>query len=300
MRTLARRYPALLVGAFTLAWALIELVGPAAGVSPYQVVWTRYGVHLALVLLIFGRRDGLTLVRSAQPAREVFSSLLMLGMPVCFLWAVRHMPVGNTIAVFWLAPALVVAIAATFAGRVGGLPTVAAVAVGLLGALLICKPDARALAPVALLPLGMAACFALYLVTIGSMHHEPVRTKLFHTAFWVFASLTLVLPHFWHTPTPRGLAAMVVIGALGYVGLYALDLALEALPAAVLAPVLYTQLAWDVSLRALLRTHLHAPAPDAATLVGTLLVIAAAVPALRWRAPAVVPTVAAVGREVPA
>jgi drug/metabolite transporter (DMT)-like permease len=277
-------HPALLIATFTLVWAVLEIIAPASGVSLYQVVWTRYGVHLAFMALLFAPRRDLGLLRPARPAAAVFTSLLMLGMPLCFIWGIQVMPVHNVMAVFWLAPLLVVAFARGRTGQAGGVRAAGASAVGLVGALLICKPDAGMFAPATVLGVGMAMCFALYIVMIGTMTHDALPTKLFHQALWVFVSLTLALPLFWETPTARGLATMTVIGVLGYGALYALDLALESAAAALLAPVLYTQLAWDLSLRVLLRDYLPMARPDWATVTGAVLVLTAALPALGLRA----------------
>ncbi|MGQ3076253.1 MAG: hypothetical protein ACT7A5_34725, partial [Ferrovibrionaceae bacterium] len=55
----ANRRAILLMLAFVLLWAGIEAM--AANVlrhySPYQVVWTRYAVHLALMLALWGWRE---------------------------------------------------------------------------------------------------------------------------------------------------------------------------------------------------------------------------------------------------
>src|SRR4051812_11174339 len=111
---------ALLVLVFTFCWAAVELVGSATGVSAYQVVWTRYGIHLALMALLFGPRQGVKLVRTAQPLREVLCSLLMLGMPLCFIWALSRMAASDALAVFWTAPLLIIVITAAIGQQHGG------------------------------------------------------------------------------------------------------------------------------------------------------------------------------------
>jgi drug/metabolite transporter (DMT)-like permease len=204
----------------------------------------------------------------------------MLGMPLCFIWAIPRMSDQDMLAVFWTAPVLVIAIAVVTRGQSGGVLTLAAAVIGFVGIVLICKPDAGVFRPSALLALGMALCLALYLVMSRAMRHEAELTKLVHTALWVFVPLTFVLPLFWQMPTLQGLAAMSAIGVMSCGMLFALDRAVERVPPAFLAPVLYTQFAWDM----LLRWSLHAATPDARTLTGTLLVFAAAGAAVLWSA----------------
>jgi drug/metabolite transporter (DMT)-like permease len=236
------------VAAFTLCWAVVETIGPAAGVSAYQVVWTRYGVHLAFMLLVFGPRYGKDLVRTSHPGRQVVASLLMLGMPLCFIWGAQRMPVQDETAALWLAPVIVVGISGAIGWSYGGLRTIVATAIGFAGAMLICAPDAGLFRRAACLGIGAALCLSLYMVVMRTMAHERIITKLLHTALWVWLVLTLGVPSFWTTPTVHGAIAMAAIGLLGWLGLLALDVAIAATPVGALAPILYTQLVWAVVL----------------------------------------------------
>ena len=82
-----RRRAMLLMLGFVTLWALIEAM--AAHVlrrySPYQVVWTRYAVHLLLMLLVWGWRQPATLWRTGRPVFQLARSLLMLGMPASWI-----------------------------------------------------------------------------------------------------------------------------------------------------------------------------------------------------------------------
>src|SRR5450432_3982416 len=80
-----------LICVVAFAWAGIEwLCSKAAGYSPYQVVWTRYGAHLLLLLVVLGPRDRARLVRTSRPFLQVFRSLLLLSLPVCFIMAAQR------------------------------------------------------------------------------------------------------------------------------------------------------------------------------------------------------------------
>jgi len=220
----------------------------------------------------------------------------MLGMPLSFIWELQRMSVPDASVVFWIAPALIVLISIVARMQYGGLTTIGATLVGLVGAILICSPDAGVFRRAAVLGVGMAGCFALYMVVVRSMQHEPILTKLFHTALWVFLSLTIGLPMFWKTPTVRGMVAMIVIGLLGWLGLLALDLAIEVMPIGLLAPVLYTQLVWDM----LIQWPLRMEPVDMKTVIGAGLALAAAVPAMMRRGSSSVPRLADRGAGVPA
>jgi drug/metabolite transporter (DMT)-like permease len=234
-----------LIAASMLCWAIMEVFGASADVSGYQVVWTRYGTHLLWMIVLFAPRHGTKLVRSSHSGWHVFHSLLMLGMPLFFLWSVERITFRNTMAVFWFCPPLIIILAKTMGDSSSGVQRGVAAIPGFLGALLIYRPDARVFQPGVIFALGMALCFAMYLIVSRSMKEEFTLCRLFHTGLWVFAPLSLGLPLFWRTPSIRSLACMIAIGILGWFGLFALDRAVELASPVYLAPMLYTQLLWS-------------------------------------------------------
>lgn len=272
MRTLVQKYPALLVAVFTLCWAVVEVIGPATSVSAYQVVWSRYGVHLAFMLLAFGPRYGTTLVRTPRIGSQVLSSLCMLGMPISFIWAMQRLPGRDVLPLLWLAPLFVVILSSVLTREERpNLWTWGAALAGFAGVLAIYQPDGGMLHLSAVLGVGTAFCLALYLIVVRSMRHERVWTKLFHTALWVFLVLSLVVWRVWQTPTLKGMVALVMIGLLGWLGLYALDTALELATPAALAPALYTQVVWEELL-----VFAHGGLPHTGRLLTGLLLVAVA------------------------
>ena len=235
---------ALLVAASMLLWIPIESLGARAGVSPYQVVWTRYGTHLIAMLLVFGPRHGRGLVVTRRLRPMILRSLCMLGMPICFILAAARMPLSDLFGIFWISPLIAIGLS-TFCleGRPGLRPWIAGFC-GAVGAILftgVYKGQVTWGWPPAL---GMSGCFAAYVVLTYEVRQEPVLTRLFHSALWVFLSLSLVVPLIWRRPSLAGLASMVAIGLLGWVLLFSLDLALDLAPPSVVAPFLYMNLIW--------------------------------------------------------
>jgi drug/metabolite transporter (DMT)-like permease len=203
----------------------------------------------------------------------------MLAMPLCFLWSAERLAIHNTMAVFWIAPLLVIILAALAGNNGAGTHNKAATVAGFVGALLIYRPDSSVFRPATALSLGMACCFALYLIISRAMKEEFVLTKLFHTALWVFACLSAGLPFFWQTPSLRGFVSMAIIGVVGWCGLFFLDRALELAAPVYLAPMLYTQLIWIILLEAILRNN----TPGHRTVAGILLIAGSGLVTLLWK-----------------
>ncbi|MBL8341596.1 MAG: DMT family transporter [Rubrivivax sp.] len=240
---------------FTVLWTAVEATAATllARYSAYQVVWTRYAVHVALLAALFAWREPSALWRTGRTGTQIGRSLLMLVMPASWAIATQWgVPAGTTMAVFWLAPMMVLAWAALVLGERAPLWTWGLCALASLGGVVLFRPSSPGGGPAdwALLaaPLAMAASFSLYLVVTRTLRTERLRTNLFHTAFWVLVALTPVMPSVWITPTPTDLARMLLVGALGLLALWSADRLAAAAAVSVSAPLCYLQLTTTIVL----------------------------------------------------
>jgi drug/metabolite transporter (DMT)-like permease len=267
----------LLMFAFVALWAVIEAL--AANVlhhySPYQVVWTRYAVHLGLMLAVWGWRDPVSLWRTGRPVFQFARSLLMLGMPAS--WIVG-MQVGvhpaTLMAVFWLSPLFILVLARIFHGERIPVQLWMAALMGCCGAVLLHEPAWPEMPALLVFPFGMALCFSLYVVMTRSLRGETTRANLFYTAVGVFLVLTPVMPGVWITPDIHDLLVLACIGVLGYVALYFLDCMASAAAVSISAPIAYLQIAVTLGIAtAAGMGYAHSPRRTA---VGVLLIVGAA------------------------
>ena len=235
----------LLAIAFVVGWTVVELIaaGVLARVSPFQVVWTRYVVHLVLMLLVFGWRRPARLWRSRRPAYQLLRSLLMVGMPASWIFAMQAgVDAGLLMAIFWLSPLIVLALARIMLAEVAPAGVWIAALIGWAGAFLVLGHNALPAAPMLLLlPLAMAACFSLYVVMTRSLRDEETRANLFYSAGGVALFLTPFMPAVWATPAAGDLLVMSAVGVLGFLSLLALDRMAAAAPVSRTAPMLYLQ-----------------------------------------------------------
>lgn len=231
-------------------WVIVEATGSqiSRGYSPYQIVWTRYATHILLLALLLGPRRLHRMARTELLGAQVARGLLMVGMPASFITALHFASARDVWAMFWVAPLMVVGLSIPVLGEKPGLQRWLATVLGLAGALLIVRPSTDLLDRWGLLPLGMAACFALYVVLTRSLRGETVESRLFYTALVPFLCLSPVMLFLGRLPTPRALLFMLLVGAVGLVTLWAIDKALDLAPASFLAPFVFTQLLWAVGL----------------------------------------------------
>jgi len=235
----------LLMAVVAVAWACIEALAAyaLADYSPYQTVWTRYAVHVGLMLLVWGWREPDSLWRTDRPAFQVARSLLMLAMPASWVIAGQQgVDTATLQGVFWVSPLLVIAFSGIFLAERAPAAVWVAGAVGCAAAWLALRPGHLSSWQSWPFPLLAALAFSLYVVMTRSLRDEAGRVNLFYTALVVLVALSPAMPSVWIPPSAADLAAFVVIGLLGYLLLLALDRAAAVAPVFVLAPFAYLQL----------------------------------------------------------
>lgn len=225
-------------------WALVEVVGGRVirTVTVWQIVWTRYTVHLLFVLAVWGPNSAVW--RTGKPWPQLVRSLMMLTMPATFAIALgRGAGADMTFAIFWIAPLMVLAIAWLAKGERQTALGWACAALGWGAAWLFYGPSGRPSFLTVALSLGMAASFAIYIVMTRGLRDQSLGSNLFYTALVPWLALLPLMPRVWVTPQPAELAAIVVIGGAGLIGLLATDRAASYAPVSRTAPLMPLQMA---------------------------------------------------------
>ncbi len=233
----------LFMAAFSILWVVLEAVVGAQLQGHYhlmQVVWSRYAVHLLVLLVLFGWHRPSRLWRTRRPVYQLVRSILMFVMPFSFALAIALGLQPDTVwAVFWLAPVFVLAAAHVMIGERAPLLVWGIAMAGALATALV-PPPARPASPLLLLlPLAMSVSFSTYVVMTRSLRTEHVLANLFYTGLGVFMVLTPVMLRVWIAPTMHDLVVMTGIGTIGLVALFALDRAAAAAPVSLSASMLY-------------------------------------------------------------
>ena len=209
------------------------------------LVWARYLVHLIMMLVLFGRRMGLDLVRSANPGWQMVRGVLLMTSTLCAFLALKYLPLAETCAIGFVSPLLVTILSSTLLKEEVSRERWAAVATGFFGVLIIVRPGGGLLTAASMLPLGAACCFSTYqIITRKIAHADSPYVTLFYVALVGSVLMTFALPFAWKTPTPGDAVLVVATGLLGGSAHFFMIRALTHAPAALLAPFVYSQLLW--------------------------------------------------------
>ena len=223
-------------------WAIIENIPRyfSQHYTTFEIVWLRYSVHLLFMLVVFGPRVKLRLVRTKNLKLQLIRGMLMMGMHLSFIFAIRSIPVNATMAGFWIAPLLLLILSAWRGEKPDWVQWVLTLA-AFASVLFILRPLGEVFNPGILLAVSMALCFVIYMQMTRAMKGEDLLASLFYTAFSVWIVLSFLMPFYWVAPTGVDLLLFAAIGLLGFVCILGFDKAAELAPTWVSAPFAFVQ-----------------------------------------------------------
>jgi drug/metabolite transporter (DMT)-like permease len=237
-----------------------------------QIGALRNIVGLALLLVFVAPRAGRRLVRVQRPVLAVLRGLILTAMTLVIGYALRLMPVGETIAIMYLAPFAVMALAVPLLGetvtRLGWLLA----GLGFAGVLLIVRPGST-LDPVGvMLALVLAAGnTSFHLITRVLSRTETALALLFYvTAVGAVCFSLAALPTLHGPlPDPGDLVLMASLGVIFTAGHFLFGVAYRYAPASLIAPVNYLHFVWATLMGWVAFGHV----PDLPTATGMGLIL---------------------------
>lgn len=258
--------------------ALAKLAGERIPVG--EILAFRFGVQ---TLLLFPLALALGVLVPQGPKAltgHALRAALILLATGFFFTALRFMPIADAIAIFFVEPFILTLLGAAFLGEAIGWRRILACAIGFGGAMLVIRPSFAAFGPVALLPLGTAVAFALYMIlnrrTARDQH--PVALQ----AWTALAAAAMVIPILalfegsgseifdpvW--PEGRFWAYLIGVGVVASISHLCVSGALRFAPAATVAPLQYLEILAATGLGYLIFADL----PDRQTVLGICIIVA--------------------------
>lgn len=259
--------------------ALAKILG--AEFPLLQLVVFRFATQAALFVplaamagaaLFPGRRVlGLTLARALL---QISGLLLMFS-------ALRVLPLADAVAIAFVMPFLMLLLGWLVLREEVGTRRLIACSVGFAGTLMVVQPSFVAVGWGALLPLGVAVVFALFMLVTRAMAREIDPLALQGATGLLALPLVaplLVLPVAetaplvgWVTPSGAAIWLFVAMGILGSVGHLLMSWSLRFAPAATLAPMQYL----EIPVATLVGFALFGALPDGLAAAGIAVTIAA-------------------------
>ena len=255
MKLLSEHYPVLQVTMLRGAASL-----------PFVLVW---------VLLTAGPRSILPVRWPLHLLRGVLG-MVMIG---CFVLALRELPLSTAYTIYFVAPLLVAALSVPLLGERVGPRRWTAIAIGLVGVIVVLRPGVDGLVSwPGLMVLLAATAYAVAAITVALLTRTdtPQSMVVWFLALMAIGAGLLAIPGWVPLQARHGwlIAGMGLAGALGQIALTQAFLRGEA---SMIAPLEYTGLVWVIGWDWLLWRAL----PDGWTWTGAAIIVASGLYLLR-------------------
>ena len=169
-----------------------------------------------------------------------------------WFYAMARIPVAEVTAIGYLNPIVVTVGAALFFGEKLAIRRIMAIAVALIGALVILRPGLREVSAGQIAQLGAATCFGLsYLIAKRLSAMMPAGALVALLSLTVTIGLAPFAFVVWVPPTLAQVGQLAIVAAFATLGHYTMARAFAAAPLTVTQPVTFLQLVWATLLGAL-------------------------------------------------
>jgi drug/metabolite transporter (DMT)-like permease len=241
-----------------------------ADYHPVQIAWTRqFGVvSVVLVVLIL---KGPALFRSVAPGKQLVRGLCAAVSSVCFIFAIRYVPLADAVAVSFVAPFIVTILGAALLGEPVGFRRWSAVTIGFIGTMVIVRPGQDIFHPAIFLVVLAALAFAgRQIISRHIGRRDATMTTLAYTALTSFSLLIVPMAFYWKTPQNLvHVALMIVMTLMSGLGELMIIKALEIAHAVVVSPMHYSLILFSTFWGYLV----FGDFPDFWTWIGTAIVV---------------------------
>ena len=234
--------------------SIAKLLGGAVALG--VLIFVRFGVQAVILLpIVFFSGQGLRLPKGILMWTLTRTALHILGIGLMFS-ALRYLPLADALAIAFVMPFIMLLLGYFVMGEQVGIHRLAACAVGFLGTLLVIQPNFAEVGYPALLPLGVAVVFALFMMVTRKVARalDPIKLQAISgiQAALILLALFAVFPgglgeiNLNLIPSTWGL--LLALGVLGTLAHLFMTWSLRFAPASTLAPMQYLEIPFGTAI----------------------------------------------------
>lgn len=165
----------------------------SGGYALHEIVLFRSAMGLGISVLIMAPlAGGFHLLRSRRIGMHVLRAFCVIFANMSFFLGIAAMPLAEAVAIFFISPFLISIFSVLFLGEYVGPRRWAAIAVGLLGVLIVLRPGTDAFTLASLFPLAAAFGYAaLHIMTRAMRDTENAVAMVFYiqVVFLIFCAI---------------------------------------------------------------------------------------------------------------
>ncbi|WP_228069164.1 DMT family transporter [Marivivens aquimaris] len=246
-----------------------------AYIEPSQIAAIRSVIQAGLLWIAFAAMNKSTRGNPFTKASAA-SGICVAVVSLSLITALKTIPLPTAIAIFFVEPLLLTLLAGLMLGEKPGPHRYAAIVVGLIGVLIILRPNFSVFGPAVLLPLVSAAAYALNMIITrkGTRNCSALTFQLGSTTFTCLTLMAVMLFNsdlgaLQETITFGLSASLVLSGILAAATFPLIAYAFSQAEASVLAPFQYLEILGATAIGFLV----FGDVPDGLTVLGTAVVL---------------------------
>ena len=212
-----------------------------------QLVWGYFvGINLTLwVFFLFKGAKFSNLRRTERPLLQIIRPAFLVCSISSLFIGLTYLPIAEATVIGFVAPLFITALSVPILKESVDIHRWGAVAIGLVGVIIIIRPGGDLWHLASVMPLLGALFFALFqIITRLLAATERTHTTLFYTGLGGLAWSSLIVPFVWVTPSITHIFVFLSTGAMGAMAHLCMISAFDRAEASLLAPYNYTKLIW--------------------------------------------------------
>lgn len=212
-----------------------------------ESAFLRYALGLVFILPFVPSllREGMTAANAKRFAARGFIHTFAVTL---WFYAMARLAIAEVSAMGYLSPVWVTLGAVIFLGERLAIRRIAAIAVAIIGVLIILRPGFREVEMGHIAMLGTAICFGgSYLLAKETTKEASANMVVAMLSITVTIGLIPLTIPVWITPTAYELGWLFAVAAFATAGHYSMTFAFSNAPLTVTQPVTFLQLVWSVS-----------------------------------------------------
>lgn len=269
--------PSIAKAAFWMAgWLAAMLVMAIAGrettreLDVFQIMEMRSVIGLVLLYPLIHLGGGIGALKTARPWQQVGRNIAHYGAQFAWFKALTLIPLAQVISIEFTMPIWTAILAVAFLGERMGLWKNLAVALGVVGVVIIVRPGTGEIVPGQIIALAAAVGFAISVTMVKSLTRTDSVVSILFWMLFIQSIIGLVpAVEVWRWPSAYAWAWIVVIAFCGTFSHYCLTRAMLHADATVVVPMDFLR----VPLAALAGWLLYGERLDTLTILGAALIL---------------------------
>jgi drug/metabolite transporter (DMT)-like permease len=225
-------------------WLALMLIVAIAGreatreLNVFEVTWLRSAIGFFMLYPLVRLNGGFAAMRTSRPLQHTGRNLIQYGAQLGWFFAITLIPLGQVVSIEFTMPIWTAILAASFLGERMTVWKVAAIVLGVVGVVVIVRPETGQINPGQLVALVAAVGFGISVAMMKSLTRTESTLTII---FWmlVIQSVAGIFPalYVWKWPSAYAFCWSVVIAFCGTFSHYCMARAMLHADATVVLPM---------------------------------------------------------------